>query len=476
MELASEDVRTVADPDEGAGAVQQVAFEQFVVRFQSTACAVAYSAVRDRAVSEEVAQEAFLIAWRSLATLPDQAALPAWLCGIVRRVAANVRRKRRWEVTTMEIQMREPSADASPLDELLTREEGQLAARALGALAEKYREPLVLFYRGEQSLKQIAAALAISEDTAKQRLSRGRKLLKQRLRDVERLLSNTRPGPAFTATVVAAFLAGKATAAAAAELAPAAPNASVGKILTFKAALIALSVGFAIALGVAWSRDDRMSDQRKAAPVTVRVTDNRSSPTPNQTSRPPTAIRDTQDVANRSDDTTLHKRLTAPSWRDALQRRIDLDFGQADSYAVLRLLSDVADVPIFVHGDIAANVNVRMHDVTVDDALDEVLLQAGAKRTEVPCLRIIARSASNVPLGGGKPVTAVFDAADLGDIVRAIEPQLGMPIVIAKDVAPTTVTIRFEGTPASVALALVLRQADLGVENVVGLDVTPESP
>jgi hypothetical protein len=30
--------------------------------------------------------------------------------------------------------------------------------------------------------------------------------------------------------------------------------------------------------------------------------------------------------------------------------------------------------------------------------------------------------------------------------------------------------------PASVALAMVLRQADLGVENVVGLDVTPESP
>jgi len=102
-----------------------------------------------------------------------------------------------------------------------------------------------------------------------------------------------------------------------------------------------------------------------------------------------------------SGDHTVRRTPTvAPAWRAALQRRIDLDFGKASSYAVLQLLSDVSDLPILVHGDIAANVNVLMHDVTVDAALDEVLLQAGAKRADIRCLRIVARSASNVALDG----------------------------------------------------------------------------
>lgn len=475
MELASQGVRIDASPDDGVVAVQRAAFEQLVVRFQSTVCAVAYSAVRDRALSEEVAQEAFLIAWRALPALDDRSRLPAWLCGIARRVAANVRRKRRWEVTTMETTTQAPSPDASPLDELLTREEEQLAARALAALPNEYREPLVLFYRGEQSLKQIATALAISEETAKQRLSRGRKLLKQRLIDVERALRATRPGPAFAATVVAAFLAAAPRVAAAGELAAAVKSARAGKLLGFKVAWVAVPV-VAVALGVASSRAARTTVAREVAPATAPAALGSQSPSLDPASRNRSSGDEAPSMAGGGDHAVRRAAAVTPTWRAALQRRIDLDFGRASSYAVLQLLSDASDVPILVHGDIAANVNVLMRDVTVDTALDEVLLQAGAKRAEVPCLRIVARSASSVPLDGGGPVTAAFTAADLREVIHAIEPQLGMPIVIAKDVPPTSVTIRFDATPAALALGQVVRQADLGVENAVALDVTPDNP
>jgi RNA polymerase sigma-70 factor, ECF subfamily len=42
------------------------AFEELVTRYQGVVCAVAYAVLRDRARSEEVAQEAFLIAWQKL--------------------------------------------------------------------------------------------------------------------------------------------------------------------------------------------------------------------------------------------------------------------------------------------------------------------------------------------------------------------------------------------------------------------------
>jgi RNA polymerase sigma factor (sigma-70 family) len=477
VELASQSVGT-ASPRDGAAAIARDAFEQFVVRSQSMVCAVAYSELRDRALSEEAAQEAFLIAWRTLPSLHEPAALPAWLCGIVRRVAANVRRKRRWEVTTMEVATRTPSAEAGPLDELLTREDEQLAARALAALSEKYREPLVLFYRGEQSVKEVAAALEITEEAAKQRLSRGRKLLKERLGRVERALRATRPGPAFTAATVAAFLAAKTTAAAAAELMPAEMKSAAGvsKVLASKAVLFAVPLGIAILLGAVWTSSRKPGEPRASTPVVAPGVADAPSTVANQSSSSARPLRPERSIAGTSNDAPRGRSSASTGWRASLQQRIDLDFGQASSYNVLRLLSEVTDVPILVRGDIAANVNVRMHDVTAIDALDEVLTQAGAKRAEIPCLRIVSRSASSVPLDGGGPITGSFEATDLREVVRAIEPQLGTPIVIAKDVAPTSVTIRFDSTPAGVALGLLLRQADLGVESAVAFEVTPDSP
>ena len=88
--------------------------------------------------------------------------------------------------------------------------------RALETIPETYREPLVLFYREEQSVARVAESLDLSEDAVKQRLSRGRQMLKQQIAElVETALARTRPGKAFTIAVLAALPAGVAGTAAA---------------------------------------------------------------------------------------------------------------------------------------------------------------------------------------------------------------------------------------------------------------------
>src|SRR5690242_14916185 len=67
-------------------------FEALVRRHQAQVCAVAYAVLRDRARSEEVAQDAFLIAWRDRATVMPSA---RWICGIARNLARNATRRRR---------------------------------------------------------------------------------------------------------------------------------------------------------------------------------------------------------------------------------------------------------------------------------------------------------------------------------------------------------------------------------------------
>src|SRR5207302_1426157 len=125
----------------------------------------------------------------------------------------------------------EPSHEAEPLEEIqespapeplpsdctISREEEAILWRSIERIPESYREPLVLYYREHQSVERVAAVLDLSEDTVKQRLSRGRKLLhEQVLAFVEGALERTSPGKAFTIGVLAALPAFTISAKAAA--------------------------------------------------------------------------------------------------------------------------------------------------------------------------------------------------------------------------------------------------------------------
>src|SRR5262245_2222710 len=204
------------------------AFEVLVGRYQSRVCAVAYSACGDLALSEDVAQETFWTAWRQRASLEQPDRLNAWLCGIARNLARNARRRapRLTESTeARDVLTGLPAAEPGPAEEAVSREEESLVWQALGRIPEAYREPLVLFYREDRSVAEVAGALGLSEDAVKQRLSRGRGMLRERVAElVEGGLRRSRPGRRFTVGV----MAGLAAHAAGAETARAGAGAGAG--------------------------------------------------------------------------------------------------------------------------------------------------------------------------------------------------------------------------------------------------------
>jgi RNA polymerase sigma factor (sigma-70 family) len=186
------------------------AFGQLVARYQSAVCGLAYSGCGNISQSEDLAQETFIVAWRKLGELEEPAKFKSWLYGIARNLVANSSRK----------QTRNPLAASEPLDENLPasapasnptghaikKEEEAILWRSLEQIPETYREPLVLFYRENQSIERVAAILELSEEAARQRLSRGRKLLQERvIAFVEGALEQTAPGPLFALGVLAAL-------------------------------------------------------------------------------------------------------------------------------------------------------------------------------------------------------------------------------------------------------------------------------
>jgi RNA polymerase sigma factor (sigma-70 family) len=217
-------------------------FEQLVARYQGVVCAVAYAALRDRARSEEIAQEAFLIAWQKLPTLAEPPALPGWLCGIARNLALNAARRRK--ESAME---REPVTEANPLTEALERESSAIAEQALASLPERDREIVVLYYRGDGTIEDVAGALGVAPATVRKRLERARTRLRSAVAAVEASLRSTRPGPAFTAACVAALATGASSSADAAVggrsryVAPAAAGAIAATVVAISIASPAAS-------------------------------------------------------------------------------------------------------------------------------------------------------------------------------------------------------------------------------------------
>lgn len=167
-----EDVRRVR-----AGDVE--AFAGIVARWQRPLVNLAWRYCRDRERAQDLAQEAFLRAFRSLASWRGDSAFSTWLFAI----ALNVYRSDARRVLPLETSGDDIDV-ADPFDPAAAREALDLRARirrAVLTLPGRYRDALVVFYFQEMNIGEAARALGVPEGTLKARLSRGRDLLRRRV-------------------------------------------------------------------------------------------------------------------------------------------------------------------------------------------------------------------------------------------------------------------------------------------------------
>ncbi|MDT0629601.1 sigma-70 family RNA polymerase sigma factor [Alteromonas sp. W364] len=132
--------------------------------------------IKDKAVAEDVVQETFLRAWKSLDSLKDEAAAKSWLITILRR--ENARRFERKQFDLVDI---DDVAVADPNDFGDVTLEHRELRRIMSGLSEEYREPLMMQILMGFSGEEIAEQLNLNKNTVMTRLFRARNQIKEAL-------------------------------------------------------------------------------------------------------------------------------------------------------------------------------------------------------------------------------------------------------------------------------------------------------
>jgi len=150
------------------------AFEEIVRRYQRRVYGTALRIVRRHDVADDVAQEAFVRAYKALASFDTSRPFGPWICRIAANLAINhLRSPESREEELPETHAQTPSL-SGPLDTLLHGEAQQVLDRALGELPAEQRAVFVLRVVEELSYKEIADALGIAMGTVMSRLARAR--------------------------------------------------------------------------------------------------------------------------------------------------------------------------------------------------------------------------------------------------------------------------------------------------------------
>jgi RNA polymerase sigma factor (sigma-70 family) len=152
--------------------------------------------------AEDAFQATFLVLTRKAGSLRKAASLGSWLHGVAYRTALKARAQ---SATRQVYEARAPVRQASEPDDLSWREVQRVLHEELNRLSERYRLPLVLCYLQGKTQEQAADELGLAKSTLRERVERGRDLLRARL--VRRGL-----GPSAV-LAVAAWPAAKASAA-----------------------------------------------------------------------------------------------------------------------------------------------------------------------------------------------------------------------------------------------------------------------
>jgi RNA polymerase sigma-70 factor (ECF subfamily) len=161
------------------------AIERFVSTHKTDVFRLALSIVQDSATANEITQDTFIAALRSLRSYREKSSLNAWLYTIALNTSRSHLRKQKaldkLRTTLTSILRVDSQKPSTPEDMIIQTEKERLVWKALNGLDERHRTVMVLRYFHELSVAEISEILSVNEGTVHSRLHTARDRLRNAL-------------------------------------------------------------------------------------------------------------------------------------------------------------------------------------------------------------------------------------------------------------------------------------------------------
>ena len=160
----------------------EAAFTQLVLKYRKPVYAVAYRFTQNHAEADDLAQEAFLRAYQSLANFRGDSSFKTWILRIVSNLSLNhLKSGRVTKDSGAEPEEHNLSAEATGLDQILEDEERRALRHAIARLPPKQKETLMLKTFQDLTCEQVAEIMQCSVGTVKANLFNAVQKLKNML-------------------------------------------------------------------------------------------------------------------------------------------------------------------------------------------------------------------------------------------------------------------------------------------------------
>jgi RNA polymerase sigma-70 factor (ECF subfamily) len=164
---------------------EQNAYAELVNRYQGYVFTLVLRMIKGREDAEEVAQDVFVKAYRSLADFRGESKFSTWLYTITNTTCITFLRKKKLDVHSLDnekvFEMADSKDSGFRANVIEQKSRVSMVNKAIAMLNPDDAEIITLFYKAEQNLEEIARILGLEANTAKVRLHRARGRLKEKM-------------------------------------------------------------------------------------------------------------------------------------------------------------------------------------------------------------------------------------------------------------------------------------------------------
>ncbi|HEY0042704.1 MAG TPA: sigma-70 family RNA polymerase sigma factor [Flavisolibacter sp.] len=163
----------------------QLVYAQLVDKYQNFVFSIVLRYVKSREDAEEVSQDIFVKAYRSLADFKGASKFSTWLYTITTTTCLSFLRKKKLEVHSLDNEKVFAAADnidgGMQANQVEQKSRVNMVNEAIRLLSPDDAQVITLFYKGEQTLEEIAAIIGKEPNAVKVQLHRARTRLKEKM-------------------------------------------------------------------------------------------------------------------------------------------------------------------------------------------------------------------------------------------------------------------------------------------------------